>query len=806
MSSYREFSKIEAMRGKCPSDEWLWYAKDINGGNGCKSYFAVRRTDWVKFDYLFETNSGIYEVLPPETEIRPYFDCEINGIGDSDKQAQLITQFTDWLTLVFKRDFCITPDYAILNSSNGEKLSYHVIIRNVKVESVQELKPFIAFLWKELDTSTLTELQWVYGERERRCICDQVPYGANQCFRAINQGKLGGSRVLVGNVAIEETLVRPSFLDGTVLNLSKYRTRPKKVSVITPTNTEIIGLTDIQTAYKEEFMDYYKFNLFNNIANEGWDKWRNMAFALHSTFGPLGLDMFLTFSRINTSLHNETDSITFYEKIKTTTTKRITFQSIRQWASMSDKKTAKRIYGVYIDKTEQREFCENDNDVVQYLMTELRDDLIYTGRVYFKVNHLWICDSELIRSALITFIMNSPVYRPAEKDPVAQWKNYSAADKVYKALLCQVSNERFDQSKFHTTTKHRFCFLNGVLDFSAKRFYDWDEVDFEYYPVIQIPMDYVEGTAQHQADIKQKVLEPLFGETLPLALKFLSRALAGCIEDKNFGTYVGNRNCGKGVLYELLRSFGDYVGSFDVKNMMCERDARGGGTSRDNFWLLEFEFMRLAVSQEVPDDFLGMRMKTDSFKRICSGGDTQIARRCFDKRDTHFQIDTTPFMMGNGAFPITGDLREHHVSFESAIQFKDQAYIDQVREEQGDDAVCKYRIADSNIKTLCSSDDWKLAFISLMLESYEDTIITVDFEIETANPLMNQFNADWVITKDPLDMCLCSDFSQLGPKLAPELLLLGVKKIKCNSRGEFRKKVVFVGVKLRVEEEDLGDI
>jgi len=399
------------------------------------------------------------------------------------------------------------------------------------------------------------------------------------------------------------------------------------------------------------------------------------------------------------------------------------------------------------------------------------------------------------------FIMEAPIFKPLGNDKeILHWANYSSAEKLTKGVLGQISLDQTDYTKFHTTTKHKFCFLNGVLDFKEDRFYTWDQVDFEYYPVVQIPMDYGPANADIMKDIKTKVLEPLFGDKMDLALKFLSRSLAGCTEDKNFATYIGNRNCGKGVLYELLQAFGDYVGPFSVKNILCDRKGHGAETSRDNYWLMEFEFMRLAVSQEIPPECVGMKLKSEAIKRICSGGDTQIARRNYDRRDTKFQIETALLSMGNESINMEGDVLEHHLGFESAIQFKDQAFIDKVREELGDLATCKYRVADSMIKQLCASSEWRLAFIHLMRESFTHTQITVECEVEVSNPMMEAFNADWTITLDPKDMIPCTDFSSLGKKLVPELALMGVKKVKCEIRkSEYYKKWVFIGVKTKEE-------
>jgi hypothetical protein len=46
-------------------------------------------------------------------------------------------------------------------------------------------------------------------------------------------------------------------------------------------------------------------------------------------------------------------------------------------------------------------------------------------------------------------------------------------------------------------------------------------------------------------------LKHLFNTKYDTAMRFLARGVAGCVEDKSWATYMGNRNCGKGV-FEVL--------------------------------------------------------------------------------------------------------------------------------------------------------------------------------------------------------------------------------------------------------------
>ena len=91
--------------------------------------------------------------------------------------------------------------------------------------------------------------------------------------------------------------------------------------------------------------------------------------------------------------------------------------------------------------------------------------------------------------------------------------------------------------------------------------------------------------------ILTSIYENVFGNKTTIALNFLSRAIAGHFEDKNFATYLGNRNCGKGILYDNLKNaFGDYIKTFELGNIMYERNTDTQQVSRKLYWLLDFEF------------------------------------------------------------------------------------------------------------------------------------------------------------------------------------------------------------------------
>ena len=311
--------------------------------------------------------------------------------------------------------------------------------------------------------------------------------------------------------------------------------------------------------------------------------------------------------------------------------------------------------------------------------------------------------------------------------------------------------------------------MDRVLDFQKRRFYKWDDIDFEYYSTVQIKTNFYEYFHNPNFivinEIKEKVFIPLFHSKVETALQFFARAFSGYCEDKNFATYVGNRDCGKGILYLLFEAFDGYLKSLSLDNVLCNRVGKTDAKrSVDFFWLLEFEFCRLEFSQETPDASSNLKVNPSLFKKLVSGGDTQTARQNYDRQDTTFKVDFTPFLAGNNSLVLEGDLNEHLIEFNSFVQFLSHEEIEAKRAIEGDLIVDrKYRIKDTSLKDKCRSLDWKLAVIYLIYSSYIDNALPagiMDVENEDPISLIGQFLEHYEITGNVDDIVHTEEFKQ----------------------------------------------
>jgi len=448
------------------------------------------------------------------------------------------------------------------------------------------------------------------------------------------------------------------------------------------------------------------------------------------------------------------------------------------------------------------------------------------GRLFMKKNRVWIGDERIIHDALLNHILECDISFPAEGDkpPRKFCQNVKNAKNVREAVVAKLrSSPNFElYEKFHTTTQGRLCFLDGVLCFRSRDFYPWDDPRFawdDYFTTVQINYD-IEDTFTHaDATLDELVKTTIFHNVFDKpewALKFIARAIAGHSGDKVWATYVGSRNSGKGVLFEALHAaFGNYVGAFSLDNLLCKREGSNVTTSRELYWLLELEFTRLAISQEIPEPKEGKLLNGQMLKKVAGGGDILHARRNFDRRDSEIRSDATYLIMGNNFLEsTTPDTTDMQLEFESNKQFKSEEEITSERESGTDERVlANYAVIDPNLKHTVKTIEWRRSMLRIVMHYYEDTPVPIIRDIEDeekfgyADHIFQVFNLtrnlnDMVTVKEVEDHLPVSD----KRKLAMELTKLGIVKRKCAKAGPLRQKWCYCGLKLlRTEDEDYDD-
>jgi hypothetical protein len=393
-----------------------------------------------------------------------------------------------------------------------------------------------------------------------------------------------------------------------------------------------------------------------------------------------------------------------------------------------------------------------------------------------------------------------------------------------KTLLLKIRTENDDPDlyhKFHSTTKGKLCFNDGVYDFKKNCFTKWDDIPrFTIYSTQKINRDFgdllINPPKAAVAELSAKLFEPKYGDKLVIFFWFLSRAIAGHTEDKRWATYLGNRNCGKGVEYDLLKAAcGPYVSTFEIGNILYCRKTAGMENfdcTKKNSWLLDLEFVRLAISQEIPDAKSGLIINGKLLKKISGGGDEIIARRNYDRFDTHFLCDATLYPQGNTSiYCDSPDCEETLVEFSSTVEYiKQYDYDKKPDKERG----TRYRVADPDIKNKCLTDEWINAMIYLVITSYCNASVPIIREESSEEINLPQLLEEtFEITHNPEHMISCEEVCSMLPdydkkKIAMELSGKNIHKKKNKKTGPLKDKWCFFGMKKRKNEmeEDVLEV
>jgi hypothetical protein len=217
---------------------------------------------------------------------------------------------------------------------------------------------------------------------------------------------------------------------------------------------------------------------------------------------------------------------------------------------------------------------------------------------------------------------------------------------------------------------------------------------------------------------------------------------------------------------------------------------------------MDLEFMRLAISQEIPAAAQGMKLDIKKMKKISGGEDKQVARRNHDRHDTVFSLDTTFMVMGNEGIMADGqDAFNTCLQFTSAVQFKTQSEINAYAAAGMSDYVLStFKVADPTIKSKCTTDEWKCAVVYMLYQNYTDAAVEIpkddDDEDAEEEPLGQRILKIYQFTNNTRDAIPVTEvYDALGgnkKQITTELALLGVlKKQKSNFGGKF----FFVGLR-----------
>lgn len=405
---------------------------------------------------------------------------------------------------------------------------------------------------------------------------------------------------------------------------------------------------------------------------------------------------------------------------------------------------------------------ETDMDAAEIILSSIKDNFkcCYVSKsyqLYYKYSNIWTDDIEFIKNKLSLIVMNFGLYKvkktKTKKGDEVEYKDFGRdlieinhiVESIIKIAKDNIDNEFYN--KLHTSTKGKLCFLDGVLDASKNKFYLWgceELLKNPVYSVVSINRNFNDFFKENNKTYKEEVktlIESIMNDQTERCLQFLSRAIFGYIEDKDYSIFMGNRNCGKGVLNELLENSltSQYIGTVEADKFLCERESNSDDGRKLN-WLIDFQYKRLMTSNEIKFDKDNPNIKLNGvlIKKVFSGGDKIKSREIY-KGFIEFNIQSKMMLMCNDLPKVTSaDCLETCIEFNTTNQFKTEEDIEIKKKEieekiknTGNEIfkleLNKYKPADATIKDKIKSNvNWLNAFILLMVDNWKSTKLQIN--------------------------------------------------------------------------------
>jgi hypothetical protein len=475
---------------------------------------------------------------------------------------------------------------------------------------------------------------------------------------------------------------------------------------------------------------------------------------------------------------------------------------------------------------------ENDTDASDIIYSTIKDNfkccyICKTHMIFYKYSNIWADNEEFIKIKLASLISNFGLYKikktktkyGIETEKVEFGRNNFEIKNVIEILINTAKNNIDNDfyNKLHTSTKGKLCFQDGVLDVEKQKFFLWSDEELIKNPIYTVAFInrnfknfYDNNDNDKYVDEVESIIKSIMNEQTERCLEYLSRAIFGYIEDKDFSIFMGNRNCGKGVLSELLENSltSQYMGVAEADHFLCERETKIDD-GRKLMWVIDFQFKRLMITNEIKFDKENKDIKLNGvlLKKLFSGGDKIKSREMY-KGYIEFNIQSKLLLMCNDLPKITSnDCLESLVEFNTTNQFKSEEEINNIKLKVEDKIkditdenqkefykleLNKYKLADPTIKDkIKNNENWKNAFILLLLKNWKNTKILInsdnryDEEEETLTDIIYKFcdykidNSYTISNEELKNICNISKCSM--KKLKIELYGMGASDFKNNN-------------------------
>jgi len=304
-------------------------------------------------------------------------------------------------------------------------------------------------------------------------------------------------------------------------------------------------------------------------------------------------------------------------------------------------------------------------------------------------------------------------------------KKTNTIDELIKMLYIHAPHNNDLLTEIWEQSLYKLYFNNGYWDFEKQKLCTHDGNTF-----VNIERDLnLNSDTEIRNEIFSRVLDPIFScfEDAPdyeerkqlrdCWLYVNARALAGHMEDKRWLYQTGERNCGKGVLCDLIQAcVGKYAKTTSAKQF-ASKDLNSGDAAKELSFLASCQFLRFLFTSEFEakkNKTKGIVIDGNKVKMVASGGDSiEIRTNHVDEYNIKVQFLLSMFFNHeNECCP--SDALETNMCFTFKTKFIDDTYT------KTKYANIHYKQKDPRVKTeFIKNKEVQNEFLLLLMDYYK---------------------------------------------------------------------------------------
>lgn len=287
-----------------------------------------------------------------------------------------------------------------------------------------------------------------------------------------------------------------------------------------------------------------------------------------------------------------------------------------------------------VDDYEEHE--KTDTEIAREFLVLYKDKIFkYKNEIYCNDKNIWTNDYKTVFKKWIVSCSivrkNGDIKRFIMPSYICNESN-RINNNVMQIELMVLNEFPDDTEKYKSLDNQKdvLPYMNGYYDFKEKKFVSYEGSTKKLYNTKVVMRNYKKPENVNRA---KKMIEDMFNgnqKDIDEVMSYFARAISGHVEDKLWLNMLGERNSGKGILFDSLKKcFIDFIGTFNAQDIALRQTYESA--ERKNGFLSNFTNCRLVISQEIPPEikFDGTLIKTCS-----SGGDEVRFRESYEKVNT----------------------------------------------------------------------------------------------------------------------------------------------------------------------------